>query len=124
NLHEGDFILRDFRFQSGETLPELRVHYTTLGTVRKNPGGNIANAGILLHGTMDTGKSWLAPNIANELFGEGQPLDVRKTFIILPDSIGRGGSSKPSDGLRGNFPHYGYGDIVEAYQRLLTEGLG
>jgi len=124
NQREADFTLKDFHFNSGETLPDLRLHYMTLGTPTRNAAGEIANAVVLLHGTSGSGKSWLLPSLANELFGKGQPLDVSAYFIVIPDAIGVGGSSKPSDGLRGKFPHYRYHDIVEAEHRLVTEGLG
>jgi homoserine O-acetyltransferase/O-succinyltransferase len=106
NQLEGDFILKDYRFASGEILPELRLHYTTLGAARRDATGGIVNGVLLLHGTGGSGKQWLMPSLANELFGEGQPLDASRYFVILPDGVGRGGSSKPSDGLRGKFPHY------------------
>jgi homoserine O-acetyltransferase len=121
---EGDFIARDFRFQSGEVLPELRLHYTTLGAPRRDADGRVANAVLLLHGTTGTGKSFLAPSLAQELFGPGQPLDAARTYIILPDGIGRGGSTKPSDGLHARFPRYGYNDVVAAQYLLVTQGLG
>jgi homoserine O-acetyltransferase len=121
---EGDVVVRDFRFQTGETLPEARLHYTLLGEPRRGPDGRVANAALLLHGTTGTGRSFLAPGLAGELFGPGQPLDASRYFVILPDSLGRGGSSKPSDGLRARFPRYGYGDLVAAQHRLVTEGLG
>src|SRR6202049_3638006 len=121
---EGDFIIKDFRFNSGESLPELRLHYMTIGTPKRNAAGDVANAVMLLHGTSGSGKSWLLPSLSNELFGKDQPLDVSAYFIVIPDAIGVGGSSKPSDGLRGIFPHYRYRDIVEAEHRLVTEGLG
>jgi homoserine O-acetyltransferase/O-succinyltransferase len=124
NQREGDFVLKDYRFGSGEILPELRLHYTTLGTARRDAGGGIVNGVLLLHGTGGTGKNWLMPSLANELFAGGQPLDASRFFIILPDGVGRGGSSKPSDGLRGKFPHYRYHDIVASEYRLLTEGIG
>jgi len=124
NQREGDFILKDFRFASGETLGELRLHYTTIGTARRNASGDIVNAVLLLHGTSGTGKTWLTPTLADELFGAGQPLDATAYFIVLPDGIGRGGSSKPSDGLRAKFPHYRYGDMIAATYRLITERLG
>jgi homoserine O-acetyltransferase len=123
NQREADFILKDVRFSSGETLPELRMHYITLGTARRNAAGEITNGVILLHGTSGSSRSWLARPLADELFGKGQPLDASEYFIILPDSIGAGGSSKPSDGLRGKFPHYRYRDSVYAQYRLVTEGL-
>jgi homoserine O-acetyltransferase len=124
NQLEGDFILKDYRFASGEILPELRLHYTTLGAARRDATGGIVNGVLLLHGTGGTGKQWLMPSLANELFGEGQPLDASRYFVILPDGVGRGGSSKPSDGLRGKFPHYRYHDIVASEHRLLSEGIG
>jgi len=123
NQTERDFIIKDFRFGSGETLPELRQHVLTFGTPRRSPGGQIANAALLIHNTTGTGKSWLLPELANELFGPGQPLDATKYFLIVPDMIGFGGSSKPSDGLRARFPHYRYKDMVVAQHRLVTEGL-
>jgi homoserine O-acetyltransferase/O-succinyltransferase len=124
NQHEADFTIRDFRFMDGETLPELRLHYITLGTPKRNAQGEITNGIVLLHGTSGSGQSWLLPTLAGELFGNGQPLDAGENFIIIPDSIGTGKSSKPSDGLKGRFPHYRYHDIVEAEHRLVTVGLG
>jgi homoserine O-acetyltransferase/O-succinyltransferase len=100
NLREGDVVLKDFAFASGEILPELKLHYRTLGTEKRNAAGEIINGVVLLHGTSGSGDDWLRPSLANELFGAGQPLDAAKYFIIMPDGIGRGGSSKPSDGLR------------------------
>ena len=124
NQREGDFVLKDYVFTSGETLPELKLHYTSLGTPHRNAGGEIDNAVLLLHGTSGTGKNWLLPSLADELFGAGQPLDAARYFIVMPDGIGRGGSSKPSDGLRARFPHYRYRDIIASQHRLLTEHLG
>jgi len=124
NQREADLALKNFRFANGEALPELRMHYVTLGTARRNAAGEITNGVILLHGTSGSSRSWLARPLADELFGKGQPLDASEYFIILPDSIGAGGSSKPSDGLRGTFPHYRYRDSVNAQHRLVTEGLG
>ncbi len=124
NQTEGDFIITDFRFKDGEMLPELRQHYTTLGTAKRNAAGDITNAVILLHGTSSNGKAWLIPTLADELFAAGQPLDATQYFIVLPDGIGRGGSSKPSDGLKGKFPHYRYEDIIAAEHQLVTDGLG
>ncbi|PAX07389.1 alpha/beta fold hydrolase [Sphingomonas lenta] len=121
---EGDHVIRDFRFRSGETLPELRMHYTTLGQPRRDARGEIVNAVMVLHGTGGTGKQFLSPQFADELYGPGQPLDITRYWIILPDNIGHGGSSKPSDGLRTRFPAYGYHDMVAAQHRLLTQGLG
>jgi homoserine O-acetyltransferase len=124
NQQEGDFLIKDFRFKSGETIAELKLHYTTLGTPRRNAAGDITNAVILLHGTSSDGKAWLIHSLADELFSAGAPLDAAQYFIVLPDGIGRGGSSKPSDGLRANFPHYRYDDIVASEHQLITEGLG
>ena len=121
---EGDVTLKDFRFRSGETLPKLRMHYTTLGQPHRNAGGEIDNAVMVLHGTGGSGMQFLRPQFADELYGPGQPLDIRRTFIILPDNIGHGKSSKPSDGLRMRFPKYDYDDMVEAQRRMLVEGLG
>lgn len=114
---EGAWIARDFRFQTGEVLPELRLHYRTIG----EPSGQPV---LILHGTTGSGASMLTPAFAGELFGPGQPLDASKYLIILPDSIGAGKSSKPSDGLRAKFPRYNYDDMVAAQYRLVTEGLG
>jgi len=122
-LTEGDVTLRDFRFRSGETLPELRMHYATLGTPRRDAQGNVTNAVMVLHGTGGSGRQFLAPQFADELYGPGQPLDISRYFIILPDNIGHGRSSKPSDGLRARFPAYDYDDMVEA-QRLMLAELG
>jgi homoserine O-acetyltransferase len=124
NQREGDFVLKNYVFDSGETLPELKLHYTILGTPHKNAAGEIDNGVVLLHGTSGTGKNWLLPSLAGELFGAGQPLDASRYFIIMPDGIGRGGSSKPSDGLRAKFPHYRYRDIIATEYRLVTEELG
>lgn len=121
---EDDFVLKDFRFRSGETLPELRMHYTTLGQPHRNTAGEIDNAVMVLHGTGGSGQQFLRSQFADELYGPGQPLDLRRYWIILPDNIGHGKSSKPSDGLRMRFPKYDYDDMVEAQRRLLTEGLG
>ena len=120
---EGDFILRDFRFSNGETLPELRMHYRTLGTPRKDKKGIVRNAVWIGHGTGGSGEQFLRPEFAGELFGAGQLLDATKYFIVLPDGIGHGKSAKPSDGLKARFPQYGYTDMVEAQYRLLNEGL-
>ena len=121
---EADVVLKDFRFADGERLPELKIHYTTLGEPHRNAAGEIDNAVMVLHGTGGTGQQFLRPQFADELYGPGQPLDTRKYWIILPDNIGHGKSSKPSDGLRRKFPKYDYADMVEAQYRLLTEKLG
>ncbi len=122
---QGDYTIRDFKFTSGETLPELRLHYRTIGNPEKDAQGKTTNAVLIMHGTTGSGAQFVPrPEFADELFGEGQPLDATKFFIVLPDGIGHGKSSKPSDGLHAKFPHYGYIDMVEAQYRLLTEGLG
>jgi homoserine O-acetyltransferase len=121
---QGDFIARDFRFQSGETLPELRIHYRTIGKPQRDAQGRVRNAVLIMHGTGGSGAQFLSPVFAPELFGAGQLLDAERYFIVLPDGIGHGQSSKPSDGLHAAFPHYGYRDMVDADHRLLTEGLG
>src|SRR3954463_884620 len=122
-LTEGEVTLRDFHFRSGETLPALRIHYATLGTPHRDAAGEIDNAVMVLHGTGGSGRLSPAPHFAGELSGPGQPLDIARYYIVLPDGIGHGRSSKPSDGLRMRFPHYDYGDMVEA-QRLMLERLG
>jgi homoserine O-acetyltransferase len=120
---EGDFVLRDFAFDTGERLPELRIHYQTLGTPHRGPNGRVDNAVLVLHGTGGTGKQFLTPNFAGVLFGPGQLLDTSRYFVVMPDGIGHGGSSKPSNGMRMRFPRYGYRDMIRAQHRLLTEGL-
>ena len=122
---EGDYTIRDFKFQSGQTLPELRLHYRTIGKPEKDAQGKTTNAVLIMHGTTGSGAQFVPrPEFADELFAKGQPLDATKFFIILPDGIGHGKSSKPSDGLHAKFPRYGYLDMVEAQYRLLAEGLG
>jgi homoserine O-acetyltransferase/O-succinyltransferase len=121
---ESDFVVHDFKFTSGETLPELRLHYRTLGKPEKNAQGKTTNAILITHGTTGSGAQFIRPEFAGELFGAGQPLDATKFFIVIPDGIGHGKSSKPSDGMHAKFPRYGYIDMVEAQYRLLTEGLG
>ena len=123
-LTEGDTVLRDFRFRSGETMAELRIHYATLGTPHRDAQGRIDNAVMVLHGTGGSGRQFLQPQFADELFGPGQPLDISRHYVILPDNIGHGRSSKPSDGLRMRFPAYDYDDMVEAQRRMLVDGLG
>jgi len=122
--NEGDFIARNFKFTSGETMPELRLHYRTLGKSVRDAKGVTQNAVVIMHGTTGSGAQFIRPEFAGELFGPGQPLDTTKFFVVLPDGIGHGKSSKPSDGMRLKFPHYGYRDMVEAEYQLLTEGLG
>jgi homoserine O-acetyltransferase len=119
-----DFVLKDFRFRSGETLPELKLHYYTLGQPRRDAAGRIVNAVMILHGTGGTGRQFLSPQFADVLFVPGGLLDPAKYFIVLPDNIGHGGSSKPSDGLRMKFPRYDYADMVAAQHALVTQGLG
>ena len=121
---ESDFTIRDFKFASGETLPELRLHYRTLGKPEKDAQGKTTNAILIMHGTTGSGAQFIRSEFAGELFGKDQPLDATKFFIVLPDGIGHGKSSKPSDGMHAKFPRYGYIDMVEADYRLLTEGLG
>ena len=121
---EGDFTIRDFKFSSGETLPELRLHYRTLGTPQKDTQGKTTNAVLIMHGTTGSGAQFIRPEFGGELFGKNQLLDATKFFIVLPDGIGHGKSSKPSDSMHAKFPHYGYLDMVDAQYRLLTEGLG
>jgi homoserine O-acetyltransferase/O-succinyltransferase len=121
---EGDYVIRDFRFGTGETINELRIHYRTLGRPQRSAEGTVTNGVLILHGTGGTGRQFLAPHFAGELFGPGAPLDTTRTYVILPDGIGHGGSSKPSDGLRIHFPRYDYDDMVTAQYRLLTDHLG
>jgi homoserine O-acetyltransferase len=121
---EGDAVLRNFRFRSGESLAEVRIHWTTLGQPHRGAGGQIDNAVMVLHGTGGSGQQFLQPQFADLLYGPGQPLDIRRYFIILPDNLGHGRSSKPSDGMRMRFPKYDYDDMVEAQRRMLAEGLG
>ena len=108
NYREDDFVISDYRFASGEVLPELRLHYRTMGTPRRDRAGKIVNGVLLLQGNTGTGANWLRSSLADELYGPEQPLDATQYFFIMQDAIGRGGSSKPSDGLRGKFPHYRY----------------
>jgi homoserine O-acetyltransferase/O-succinyltransferase len=121
---DGDFVAKDFKFLSGESLPEVRLHYTTLGTPQRDAQGRITNAVLLLHGTSSTSKQWFLPSMGPELFAAGQPLDASRYYVILPDGLGRGGSTRPSEGLRAKFPRYGYGDVVAAQHLLVTKGLG
>jgi len=121
---ESDFVVKDFRFTSGETLPELRLHYRTLGKPQRDAQGVVRNAVLILHGTTGNGAQFLRPEFAGELFGKGGLLDAEKFYLVLPDGIGHGKSSKPSDGLKAHFPRYGYVDMVEAQYKLLSDGLG
>ena len=121
---EADYTIRDFKFSSGETLPELRIHYRTIGKIDKDGQGKTRNAVLIMHGTTGSSAQFIRPEFAGELFGPGQPLDAARFFIVLPDGIGHGKSSKPSDGMHAKFPRYGYNDMVEAQYRLLLDGLG
>jgi homoserine O-acetyltransferase len=121
---EGNYLIKDFRFASGESLPELHIHYRTFGAPRPDAHGVVRNAVLILHGTGGSGASLVRAEFAGELFAPGQPLDARRYFSVLPDGIGHGKSSKPSDGLHAHFPHYGYTDMVAAEFLLLTQGLG
>jgi homoserine O-acetyltransferase/O-succinyltransferase len=120
---EGDFVIHDFHFASGESLPQLRIHYRTFGQPRTDAQGVVRNAVLIMHGTGGNGGNLVRNEFAGELFGPGQPLDAARYFIVLPDGIGHGKSSKPSDGLHGHFPHYAYNDMVQAQYLLLTQGL-
>src|SRR5713101_283336 len=120
---EGDFVARDFTFGTSDTLPSLNLHYRTIGTPRRDASGVVRKAALILHGTGGTGAGFLSRTFGGELFGAGQQLDATRYFIILPDGIGHGKSSKPSDGMHAQFPKYGYRDMIEAQYRLLTEGL-
>lgn len=121
---EGDFVVHDFHFQSGETMPEVRIHYTTLGKPVKDASGRTTNAVLVLHGTGGNGHSLLRPIFAGVLFGPGQLLDATRYFIILPDNLGHGKSSKPSDGLHAHFPQYDYADMIALQHELVEKGLG
>ena len=121
---EGDYVIRNFRFGSGETLPSLTLHYRTLGQPRRDAQGAVRNGVLIMHGTTGAGTQFLSPVFADVLFGAGQPLDTSRYYVILPDGIGHGQSSRPSQGLRARFPHYDYDDMVDADHRLLTEKLG
>ncbi|MEO7133775.1 MAG: alpha/beta fold hydrolase [Vicinamibacterales bacterium] len=121
---EADFVARDFAFNSGERLAEVKIHYRTVGTPRKDADGVVRNGVLILHGTGGTGGGFLGASYGGLLFGKGQPLDAEKYFIILPDNVGHGGSAKPSDGLRMKFPKYRYADMVKLQYELVTKGLG
>jgi homoserine O-acetyltransferase len=120
---QSDYTIRNFKFASGETLPELRIHYRTVGKLQRDSRGVAQNAVLILHGTGGSGTQFMRPEFAGQLFVEDGPLDPERYFIILPDGIGHGQSSKPSDGMHAKFPRYGYTDMVEAQHRLVTEGL-
>ncbi|MDY6948085.1 MAG: alpha/beta fold hydrolase [Pseudomonadota bacterium] len=118
---EGDVVIRNFRFESNEVLPELRLHYRTIGKLQRDAKGVARNAVLITHGTGGSGAQFLRPDFSDRLFRAGGVLDATKYFIVLPDAVGHGKSSKPSDGLRARFPRYGYVDMVEAQHRLLQE---
>jgi homoserine O-acetyltransferase len=120
---EGDYVIHDFEFESGEQLDVLRLHYTTLGTLRRDAGGRATNAVLILHGTTGHGQGFLSDNFAGQLFGPGQLLDAERYYLVLTDAIGHGKSSRPSNGLKMSFPKYNYDDMVRAQYRLLTEHL-
>jgi homoserine O-acetyltransferase len=120
---EGDYVVANFHFASGETLPELRLHYISLGRIHRNAQGHVDNAVLIVHGTGGSGRSLMVDRFAGVLFGKGQLLDASRYFIILPDALGHGASSKPSDGLHARFPKYGYEDMVNAQYALVTQGL-
>ena len=123
-LQPHDFTIRDFHFRSGETLPELKLHYYTLGQPRNDAAGHIVNAVLILHGTGGSGRQFVAPQFADVLFAPGGLLDPAKYFLIMPDDIGHGASSKPSDGLKMRFPHYDYADMVEGEHAIVAQALG
>jgi homoserine O-acetyltransferase len=121
---ERDAVLKEFKFRSGETLPEVKIHYRAFGQPRRDAQGVVRNAVLVMHGTGGNGTSLVSPMFAGELFGAGQPLDATKYYIIVRDALGHGGSTKPSDGLHARFPRYSYLDMVDADHRMLTEVLG
>jgi homoserine O-acetyltransferase len=122
-VQQGEYVAHDFHFRSGESLAEMKLHYRTLGSPHRDAEGHVDNAVMILHGTGGAGTQFLAPYFAGVLFGPGQLLDSAKYYIVLPDDIGHGGSSKPSDGMHARFPHYDYDDMVAGEHLLLTEGL-
>jgi homoserine O-acetyltransferase len=123
-LEPHDFVLKDFKFRSGETLPAVKLHYYTLGQPKKDAAGHIVNAVLILHGTGGSGRQFVAPQFADVLFAPGGLLDPAKYYLIMPDDIGHGASSKPSDGLRMRFPHYDYADMVEGEHAVVSQALG
>jgi homoserine O-acetyltransferase len=124
NQSQGDVTFAEYKLRDGETLPQLQLHYTTLGTPHRNAEGTIDNAILLLHWTNASSQALLVPEYRDALFAPGEPLDVTRYFVIIPDNIGHGRSNKPSDGLKATFPHYGYGDMVDLQYKLVTESLG
>jgi homoserine O-acetyltransferase len=119
---EGDYVVRNYKFTGGEILPEVKLHYRAIGTAKRNAEGLVVNAVLLLQGNTGTGANWFRSSLADELFKPGQPLDPAKYYIIMPDALGRGGSSKPSDSLKAGFPHYRYHDMVDLTHLLVTGG--
>jgi homoserine O-acetyltransferase len=119
----GDYTIKSFAFSGGEKLPEVRMHYMTYGTAKRDASGRITNAVMIMHGTIGSGTQFLRKQFAETLFGPGQPLDLTQYYVIIPDDIGHGGSTKPSDGLRAKFPQYGYADMVESKHALIVDGL-
>jgi homoserine O-acetyltransferase len=122
-VQEGDYLIKNYRFRDGESLPEMKAHYATAGVAKRDAGGRITNAVLVLHGTTGSGQAYLS-NRWNDLFGAGAPLDASKYFLIFTDAIGHGQSSKPSDGLKAKFPKYDYDDMVDVQHRVLTDKLG
>ena len=120
---QGNYVIKDFHFASGQTLPELKLHYRTLGTPQRDNKGVVRNAVLIMHGTTGSGEQFMNPVFAGELFGPSQPLDISKFYVILPDDIGHGESSRPSEGLHAKFPNYQYADMVDAEHRLVVDGL-
>jgi homoserine O-acetyltransferase len=119
----GDYTIKNFAFTSGEKLPEVKIHYMTLGTARRDAAGRVTNAVLIMHGTTGSGTQFLRKQFTDPLFGPGQALDLTRYYVIIPDDIGHGGSTKPSDGLHAKFPHYGYVDLVESEHALVVDGL-
>jgi homoserine O-acetyltransferase/O-succinyltransferase len=123
-VREGDYVARDFQFKSGDTMKELRLHYRAIGAPMRDAKGHVTNAVLILHGTGGQGSTFLQPIFAGVLFGPGQLLDASRYFVILPDAIGHGKSSKPSDSMHAHFPQYDYDDMVAAQHELVEKGLG
>jgi homoserine O-acetyltransferase len=121
---EGDFVVKDYHFETGQTLHDVRIHFTTIGSPHRDAVGKIDNAVLLLHGTMGRGRAFFGESFRGAMFGPGQPFDLAKYYVVLPDDVGHGRSSKPSEGLHGQFPHYRYRDMVDLEHRLITEKLG
>src|SRR5438045_2098930 len=118
-----DFVVKNFKFKSGETLPQLTLHFVTLGTPKRDASGKVTNAVLILHGTGGSGQQFINERFAGVLFGPGQLLDAARYFIVIPDNVGHGKSTKPSDGLHAHFPQYEYDDMVALQHQLLTDGL-